>query len=131
MKTQGEGSHLQAKEKDLRRTQPYWYLDFRLNCEKIERGNGNPLQYSCQDNPMDRGAWWATVHRDCKELDTTEWLSTHSHWNIPVCGTLLWKPYVFFDELTLLPLENVHFYLWQYFSFWDLLFLSIVPFSFV
>ena len=25
-------------------------------------GNGNPLQYSCQKNPMDRGAWWATVH---------------------------------------------------------------------
>ena len=24
--------------------------------------NGNPLQYSCQDNSMDRGAWWATVH---------------------------------------------------------------------
>ena len=26
-------------------------------------GNGNPLQYSCLGNPMDRGAWWATVHR--------------------------------------------------------------------
>ena len=25
-------------------------------------GNGNPLQYSCLDNPMDGGAWWATVH---------------------------------------------------------------------
>ena len=25
-------------------------------------GNGNPLQYSCLKNPMDRGAWWATVH---------------------------------------------------------------------
>ena len=25
-------------------------------------GNGNPLQYSCLVNPMDRGAWWATVH---------------------------------------------------------------------
>ena len=25
-------------------------------------GNSNPLQYSCMDNPMDRGAWWATVH---------------------------------------------------------------------
>ena len=25
-------------------------------------GNGNPLQYSCWDNPMDIGAWWATVH---------------------------------------------------------------------
>ena len=25
-------------------------------------GNGNPLQYSCLENPMDIGAWWATVH---------------------------------------------------------------------
>ena len=25
-------------------------------------GNGNPLRYSCQGNPMDRGAWWGTVH---------------------------------------------------------------------
>ena len=27
-----------------------------------EEGNGTPLQYSCLENPMDRGAWWATVH---------------------------------------------------------------------
>ena len=26
-------------------------------------GNGNPLQYFCLENPMDRGAWWATVYR--------------------------------------------------------------------
>ena len=26
-------------------------------------GNGNPPQYSCLENPMDRGAWWATIHR--------------------------------------------------------------------
>ena len=26
-------------------------------------GDGNPLQYSCMKNPMDRGAWWATVQR--------------------------------------------------------------------
>ena len=25
--------------------------------------NGNPLQYSCLENPMNRGTWWATVHR--------------------------------------------------------------------
>ena len=25
-------------------------------------GNGNPLQYSCLENPMDRGAWWAILH---------------------------------------------------------------------
>jgi len=34
-------------------------------------GNGNPLQYSCLENPMDRGAWWATVHGVTKELDMT------------------------------------------------------------
>ena len=27
-----------------------------------EKGNGTPLQYSCLENPMDGGAWWATVH---------------------------------------------------------------------
>ena len=34
-------------------------------------GNGNPLQYSCLENPMGRGAWQATVHR-VAELDTPE-----------------------------------------------------------
>ena len=31
-------------------------------------GNGNPLQCSCLGNPMDRGAWWATVHGAAKSL---------------------------------------------------------------
>ena len=34
-------------------------------------GNGNPFQYSCLGNPMDRGAWWATSPNGLKELDTT------------------------------------------------------------
>ena len=34
--------------------------------------NGNPLQYSCLGNPMDRGAWQATVHKGCKESDSIE-----------------------------------------------------------
>ena len=29
-------------------------------------GNGNPIQYSCLENSMDRGTWWATVHEDAK-----------------------------------------------------------------
>ena len=37
-----------------------------------EEGNGNPLQYYCLGNPMDRGAWQATVH---KQQNTTEQLS--------------------------------------------------------
>ena len=32
----------------------------------LGEGNGNPLQYSCMGNSMDRGAWWATVHRVAK-----------------------------------------------------------------
>ena len=35
-------------------------------------GNGNPLQYSCLGNLMDRGAWWALVHMGCKKSDTIE-----------------------------------------------------------
>ena len=38
-------------------------------------GNGNPLQYSGLKNPMDRGAWWATVH-GVAQSDMAEWLST-------------------------------------------------------
>ena len=37
-------------------------------------GNGNPLQYSCLENPMDRGIWWATVH-GVKKSDMTEQLT--------------------------------------------------------
>ena len=35
-------------------------------------GNDNPLQYSCLGNPMDRGAWQATVHGSLKELDNSQ-----------------------------------------------------------
>ena len=49
-------------------------------------GNGSPLQYSCQDNPMDRGAWWATVHGVAKDLDTAEY--THTHTGIIIFITL-------------------------------------------
>ena len=31
-------------------------------------GHGNPLQYSCLENPMDRGAWWATAHSVAQSL---------------------------------------------------------------
>ena len=42
-------------------------------------GNGNPLQYSCLENSMDKGAWWATVHGIAK---SQTWLSMHTHMNL-------------------------------------------------
>ena len=39
-------------------------------------GNGNPLQYSCLENPMDRGAWWAAFHRVAKSWTQPKQLST-------------------------------------------------------
>ena len=41
-------------------------------------GNNKPLQYSCLGNPMDRGAWWATVNGVAKQLDTTEGLNNNN-----------------------------------------------------
>ena len=41
-------------------------------------GRGNPFQYFCLENPMDRGAWRATAHGVIKELDTTE-VTQHAH----------------------------------------------------
>ena len=46
-------------------------------------GNGNPLKYSCQVNPMDRGAWQATVY-GVAESDMTE----HTHMMITDLGAL-------------------------------------------
>ena len=45
----------------------------------LEEGHGNPLQYSCLENPMDRGAWRATVHGIAKSRTQLKQLSTHAH----------------------------------------------------
>ena len=42
----------------------------------IGNSNSNLLQYSCLENPMDRGGWWATVHGVTKESGTTDWACT-------------------------------------------------------
>ena len=75
---------------------------------RIREGNGTPLQYSCLENPMDGGAWWATVHGVAKNwtqlndftftfhfhaLDKE--MATHSSvlaWRIPGTGEPGWLP---------------------------------------
>ena len=66
----------------------------------IREGNGSPLQYSCLENPMDRGAWWATVHGVIESWSrlsdqTTTNMCVHTQWNtaaaaksLPSCPTL-------------------------------------------
>ena len=47
-----------------------------LSC--IGEGNGNPLQYSCLENPRDGGAWWAAVYRVAQSRTRLKWLSSSS-----------------------------------------------------
>ena len=51
-----------------------------------EGGHVNPLQYSCLENPMDRGAWQATVHGVSKSWAWLKWLGTHAKY-IKYSGT--------------------------------------------
>ena len=51
-------------------------------------GNGNPLQYSCQENPMDRRAWWATIHGVAK---SQMWLKGLSRGFLVLYLVLRWE----------------------------------------
>ena len=46
--------------------------------DKTGEGNGNPFQYSCMENPMDGGAWWAAVYGVAQSLTRLKWLSSSS-----------------------------------------------------
>jgi len=50
-------------------------------------GNGYPLQYSCLENLMDKGAMWATRHRVAKNWTRLKWLSTHAAWEAHLWGS--------------------------------------------
>ena len=46
--------------------------------DPLGEGNGNPLQYSCLENPMDRGDWWATVHGVTESQTQLKGFGTHA-----------------------------------------------------
>ena len=56
-------------------------------------GNGNPLQYSCLENPMDRRAWWATVHGVSKSQIEQLTSSLHLGHFVFILGDLFLTPY--------------------------------------
>ena len=51
---------------------------------KLGEGNGNPFQYSCLENPVDRGTWWAAVHRDAQSRTRLKRLSSSSSVSVSV-----------------------------------------------
>ena len=60
-------------------------------------GHGNPFQYSCLENPMDRGAWWATVHKAAKSWTQLKWLYT-----------FVWPKYNYIlNEILAIPLKEI------------------------
>ena len=56
------------------------HFNFSLSC--IGEGNGNPLQYSCLENPRDRGAWWAAVYGVEQSRTRLKRLSSSSSFSI-------------------------------------------------
>ena len=86
---------------------------------QVQEGNGNPLQYSCLENPLDRGAWWAAVYEVTKSLTQLSdftftfhlpalemEMATHSSvlaWRIPGTG-----------DPARLPSMGSHFVSWLY-----------------
>ena len=66
-------------------------------------GHGNPLQYSCLENPMDRGAWRPTVHKVAKSWTRLKRLSTHTSIHPQPQEAALWSfhvgPYNFRHQL--------------------------------
>ena len=53
-----------------------WLFIFHFSC--IGEGNGNPLQYSCLENPRDRRAWWAAIYGVAQSQTWLKWLSSSS-----------------------------------------------------
>ena len=70
-------------------------LHFHFSPSCTGEGNGNPLQYSCLENPRDKGAWWAAVYGVAQSRTPLKWLSSSSNmfstnlWNSDVKNGLL------------------------------------------
>ena len=60
-------------------------LHFHFSLSFIGEGNGNPLQYSCLENPRGRGAWWAEVYGVTQSQTRLTWLSSNSSAMRSIC----------------------------------------------
>ena len=75
--------------KNLPAVQETWVLSL-VQEDSLEKEMAKPLQYSCLENPMDRGAWWDTVHGVAKESDTTYQLNNKEDRSSPEAAVVVW-----------------------------------------
>ena len=70
--------------------------------------HGNLLQYSCLENLIDRGVWWATIHRVAKSWSYLKWLSMHACSVNLLCCTLHLSSIYLSDNGKFVPFDNIH-----------------------
>ena len=84
------------------------HISLSFPSEKIGEGNGKPLQYSCLENPRDRGAWWAAVYGVAQSWT---WLKRLSSSSSSSTEKILFPPYrcsnFFFIFLASLPSDKI------------------------
>ena len=73
-----------------RRVGQDWATSLSLSLSCIGEGNGNPLQCSCLENPMDGGAWWAAAYGVAQSRTRLTWLSSSSREESFISWGLLW-----------------------------------------
>ena len=81
-------------------------------------GHSNPFQYSCWDNPMDRGTWWAIVHGVTRSWsDAMTQLSTSRHWGLStlslpfscsVLGYIFWDLIIYVKAFMVISIKYLH-----------------------
>ena len=67
----------------------------------IGEGNGNPLQYSCLENPRDGGAWWAAIYRVSQSQTRLKWLSSSMY-------TAKWFSYIYIFSFRFFHIINYY-----------------------
>ena len=59
--------------------------DWATSLSCLGEGNGNPLHYSCLENPRDRGAWWAAIYGVTQSRTWLTWQQQQEHYPAPFC----------------------------------------------
>ena len=75
------------------------HFHFSLSC--IGEGNGNPLQWSCLENPRDGGVWWAAVYGVTQSRTRLKWLSMYLHTICSLLCLVSFPEHVFLSFITI------------------------------